>query len=57
MQEGITKYVEADIKLHVLYIYTYTGHTQKNGAGLIVNTITTAPFFCICPVYKGFYQR
>ena len=27
-----------------------TGHTQKNGAVLIVNTITTAPFFCVCPV-------
>jgi hypothetical protein len=30
----------------------YTGHTQKNGAVLIVFTITTAPFFCVCPVYK-----
>jgi hypothetical protein len=29
----------------------YTGHTQKNGADLIVNTIKTAPFFCVCPVY------
>jgi hypothetical protein len=28
-----------------------TGHTQKNGAVLIVNTIKTAPFFCVCPVY------
>jgi hypothetical protein len=27
-----------------------TGHTQKNGAVLIVFTITTAPFFCVCPV-------
>jgi hypothetical protein len=27
-----------------------TGHTQKNGAVLIVNTIKTAPFFCVCPV-------
>ena len=26
-------------------------HTQKNGAVLIVNTIKTAPFFCVCPVY------
>jgi hypothetical protein len=27
-----------------------TGHTQKNGAVSIVNTIETAPFFCVCPV-------
>jgi hypothetical protein len=25
----------------------YTGYTQKNGAFLIVNTIKTAPFFCV----------
>jgi hypothetical protein len=30
----------------------YTGHTQNNGAVLIVNTIKTAPLFCVCPVYK-----
>jgi hypothetical protein len=30
----------------------YTGHTQKNGAVVIVNTIKTAPFFCVCPVYR-----
>ena len=29
---------------------TYTGHTQKNGAVLIVFTIKTAPFFCVYPV-------
>jgi hypothetical protein len=29
---------------------TNTGHTQKNGAVLIVNTIKTAPLFCVCPV-------
>jgi hypothetical protein len=29
---------------------TYTGHTQKNGAVSIVNTIKTAPLFCVCPV-------
>jgi hypothetical protein len=28
----------------------YTGHTQQNGSVLIVNTIKTAPFFCVCPV-------
>jgi hypothetical protein len=27
-----------------------TGHTQKNGAVLIVNTIKTAPLFYVCPV-------
>ena len=29
-----------------------TGHTQNNGAVLIVNTIKTAPFFYVCPVYS-----
>jgi hypothetical protein len=29
---------------------TYKGHTQKNGALLIVNTIKTAPFFCVHPL-------
>ena len=32
----------------------YTGHTQKNGAVSIVNTIKTAPFFCVCPVYPPY---
>jgi hypothetical protein len=27
---------------------SYTGHTQKNGAVLIVNTNKNAPFFCVC---------
>ena len=31
-------------------ILIHTGHTQKNGAVLIVSTITTAPFVCVCPV-------
>jgi hypothetical protein len=31
--------------------HRYTGHTQKNGAFLIVFTIKTAPFFCVCPVF------
>ena len=35
----------------MLFIDIYTGHTQKNGAVLIVFTIKTAPFFCVCPVY------
>jgi hypothetical protein len=30
-----------------------TGHTQKNGAVLIVKTIKTAPFFCVCPVHPA----
>jgi hypothetical protein len=34
-----------------IYVCVYTGHTQKNGAVLIVFTIKTAPFFCVCPVY------
>jgi hypothetical protein len=32
-------------------IFLYIGYTQKNGAVLIVNTIKTAPLFCVCPVY------
>jgi hypothetical protein len=28
-----------------------TQNTKKNGAFLIVNTIKTAPFFCVCPVF------
>jgi hypothetical protein len=35
----------------VLYML-YTGHTQQNGAVSIVNTVDTAPFFCVCPVYS-----
>jgi hypothetical protein len=29
---------------------TNTGHTQNNGAVSIVNTIETAPLFCVYPV-------
>jgi hypothetical protein len=36
--------------------YIYTGHTQKNGAVVIVNTIKTAPFFCVCPIYIYIYR-
>jgi hypothetical protein len=39
--------------LSVLLHVTYTGHTQKNGAVLIVNTIKTAPFFFVFPVFKN----
>jgi hypothetical protein len=35
----------------------YTGHTQKNGAVLIVNTTKTAPFFCVCPVHSEFGEN
>jgi hypothetical protein len=35
----------------IIYIYIYIGHTQKNGAVLILNTIKTAPLFCVHPVY------
>ena len=34
-----------------ILIVIYTGHTQKNGAVLIANTIETAPFFCVYPVH------
>ena len=30
----------------------YTGHTQNNGAVSKEFTINTAPFFCVCPVYR-----
>jgi hypothetical protein len=36
----------------LLQAIIHTGHTQKNGAVLIVFTIKTAPFFCVCPVYN-----
>jgi hypothetical protein len=49
---------------HYVYQYPYslipdtciehTGHTQKNGAVLIVNTIKTEPFFCVCPVFVNY---
>ena len=39
------------LPLHLKQILN-TGHTQKNGAVLIVNTIKTAPFFCVCPVHR-----
>jgi hypothetical protein len=35
--------------IHLLFLYT--GHTHKNGAVVIVFTIKTAPFFCVCPVF------
>jgi hypothetical protein len=38
-----------------MYVCIYTGHTQKNGAVLIVNTIKTASFLCVCPVYVSMY--
>jgi hypothetical protein len=34
---------------------TYTGHTQKNDAVLIVIPIETAPFFCVCPVFTNVF--
>jgi hypothetical protein len=33
-------------------ILAYTGYTQKNVAVLILNTIKTAPLFCVCPVFE-----
>jgi hypothetical protein len=32
--------------------FEYTEYTQKNGAVSIVNTIETAPYFCVYPVYQ-----
>jgi hypothetical protein len=31
----------------------YTGHTHPTGAVLIVFTIKTAPFICVCPVFTN----
>jgi hypothetical protein len=43
--------LKIQIMLTVRYgLDLYTGHTQKNGAVLIVFTIKTATFFCVCPV-------
>jgi hypothetical protein len=39
----------------ILYDLLYTGHTQNNGAVLIVSTIKPAPFFCVCPVFCTIY--
>jgi hypothetical protein len=36
---------------HLCLCMCNTGHTQTNGAALIVNTIKTAPFFCVRPVF------
>jgi hypothetical protein len=33
------------------------GHTQNNGAVLIVFTIKTAPLFCVCPVQVNSYSK
>jgi hypothetical protein len=32
-----------------------TGHTQMNGAVLLVFTIKTAPLFCVCPLHQQVY--
>ena len=47
-------FISKVLKLWTHSIFQYqgnTGHTQNNGAVLIVNTIKTAPFFCVCPVH------
>jgi hypothetical protein len=38
--------------IKIKQIHIYTGNTQTNGAVLIVFTINTAPFFCVCPVFS-----
>jgi hypothetical protein len=39
--------------LHDFHTSSYTGHTQYNGAVLILFTIKTAPFFCVCTELLG----
>ena len=43
-------YCPLNIQTEDTYRSRYTGRTQKNGAVLMVFTIKTAPFFCVCPV-------
>jgi hypothetical protein len=40
------------LKGNYVILKLYTGYTQTNGAVSILNTIETAPFFCVCPVYS-----
>jgi hypothetical protein len=42
---------QSGVKEVELFLYACTGHTQNNGAVLIVVPIKTAPFFCVCPVF------
>jgi hypothetical protein len=35
--------------------YSYTGHTQKNGAVYMVYSIDTVPFVCVCPVFMVWF--
>jgi hypothetical protein len=39
------------------FVLICTGHTQTNGAALIVIPIETAPFFCVCPVLHAVHGR
>jgi hypothetical protein len=49
--EGVTAYRNNGNDLPVGVTFVNTGHTQNNGAALIVNTIKTAPLFCVFPVF------
>ena len=52
MQKVVVRLLYCEQKTFGNALYNiYTGHTQNNGAVLIVNTIKTALFFCVCPVY------
>jgi hypothetical protein len=49
-QRTATHKPKRKISMPIIYQLHYTGHTQNNGAVLILFTIKTAPFFCVCPV-------
>jgi hypothetical protein len=53
IQQPLNKLQKFPIVSACLHTITlYPGHTKKNGAVLIVFTIKTAPFLCVCPVYN-----
>ena len=43
--------LEISCRENYTFEIVHTGHTQKNGAVSKVNTINTAPFFCVYPVH------
>ena len=57
MFQPLQGHLQGARNIHLLYIHClclllrYTGYTQKNGAVSIVNTIETAPLFCVDSVY------
>jgi hypothetical protein len=44
-------YIGNNLEDSALKMLPHAGYAQKNGAVLIVNTIKTAPFVCVYPVF------